>query len=321
MIVVTGAAGFIGSYLVSYLNKLGEDRILLIDKLGTKEKWKNLLGKKFIDFIDRDYFIGNIENFKNIKFIFHIGACADTTELNLDYLMKINFEYSKKLFKFAEEQKIPFIYASSAATYGAGEYGYCDDVSFIEKLRPLNPYGFSKQIFDEWVLRQTDKPPFWAGFKFFNVFGPNEYHKGRMASVIFHAFNQLKETKKIRLFKSHREGYSHGEQKRDFVYVHDVCKVLSFFYEKQPKSDIYNLGTGKARTFNDLANNVIKYSKIDGQIEYFDMPEDLRGRYQYFTEADMSKLQSIGYDKDFLSLEEAIKDYVTNYLTQDYKIF
>lgn len=321
MILITGAAGFIGSYLMGYLNKLGEDRILAVDKLGTKEKWKNLLGKRYIDFIDRDFFIENLESFNNIKFIFHIGACADTTELNLDYLMNVNFSYSKKLFKYAEDKKIPFIYASSAATYGAGEYGYTDKLDYIYNLRPLNPYGFSKQIFDEWILRQNDKPPFWAGFKFFNVFGPNEYHKGRMASVVFHAYNQLKETKKIRLFKSHKDGYEDGEQKRDFVYVLDVCKVLVYFYEKQPKSDIYNLGTGTARTFNDLAKNVIKYSNIDGEIEYFDMPEDLRDKYQYFTEADISKLRNVGYDKDFSTLEESIKDYVTNYLMENYKTY
>lgn len=321
MILITGSAGFIGSYLMGYLNKLGEDRILAVDKLGTKEKWKNLLGKRYIDFIDRDYFIENLGSFNNIKFIFHIGACADTTELNLDYLMNVNFSYSKRLFKYAEDKKIPFIYASSAATYGAGEYGYTDQLDYIYNLRPLNPYGFSKQIFDEWILRQNDKPPFWAGFKFFNVFGPNEYHKGRMASVVFHAYNQLKETKKIRLFKSHKDGYEDGEQKRDFVYVLDVCKVLVYFYEKQPKSDIYNLGTGTARTFNDLAKNVIKYSNIDGEIEYFDMPEDLRDKYQYFTEADISKLRNVGYDKDFSTLEESIKDYVTNYLMENYKTY
>lgn len=320
MIVLTGAAGFIGSVLLGYFNNQGITDILCVDRLGTKTKWKNLLGKKFIDFVDRDVFLENLNTYKNIDYIIHIGACTDTTEFDLNYLLKTNYEYSKILFKFATEKQIPFIYASSAATYGAGENGYKDDENLIEYLRPLNPYGFSKQLFDLWVLKQNEKPPFWAGFKFFNVYGPNEYHKGRMASVIFHAFNQLKETGIIKLFKSHKEGYAHGEQKRDFIYVFDVAKVIFFFYKNNPKSGIYNLGTGQARTFNDLANNVIQnYGK--GKIHYIDMPEDIRDKYQYFTEANMDKLKNAGYKDSFYTLEEGVSDYTTNFLMKNYKIF
>lgn len=320
MIVITGAAGFIGSYLTGYLNSLGESDILLVDRLGIKEKWKNILGKKYVDFMDKDEFIEVMDKFNNIKFVYHLGACADTTENNLDYLMKNNFEYSKKLFRYAEHKKVPFVYASSGATYGSGENGYQDDESDINKLRPINPYGFSKQIFDEWVLRQTDKPQFWAGFKFFNVYGPNEYHKGRMASVVFHAFNQITTTGKIRLFKSHMDGYADGEQKRDFVYVKDVARVLVHCYQNRMNSGIYNLGTGNARTFNDLALNVIRHTKPSSEIEYFDMPEDLRDKYQYFTEADINKLRSAGYKENFTSLEDGIEDYVSNFLKNSHKI-
>ncbi|MGA1861507.1 ADP-glyceromanno-heptose 6-epimerase [Deferribacter thermophilus] len=320
MIILTGAAGFIGSVLLGYLNEKGISNIICVDKLASKSKWKNLVGKKFIDFADRDVFINNITNYKDIEFIFHIGACTDTTEFNLDYLLELNYEYSKKLFKYASENKIPFIYASSAATYGDGELGYNDDEIIIEKLKPLNPYGFSKQLFDLWVLKQQERPPFWAGFKFFNVYGPNEYHKGRMASVVFHSYNQLKETGTIRLFKSHKDGYAHGEQKRDFIYVFDVVKVLYYFYKYLPQSGIFNLGTGFARTFNDLANNVIKnYGK--GKIHYIDMPEDIRDKYQYFTQANMNKLKSTGYDEPFYSLEDGIKDYMLNFLMKNYKIY
>ncbi|BAI80442.1 ADP-glyceromanno-heptose 6-epimerase [Deferribacter desulfuricans SSM1] len=320
MIVLTGAAGFIGSVLLGYFNNQGITDILCVDRLGTKTKWKNLLGKKFIDFVDRDAFLENLNTYKNIDYIIHIGACTDTTEFDLDYLLKTNYEYSKILFKFATEKQIPFIYASSAATYGAGENGYNDDENLIEYLRPLNPYGFSKQLFDLWVLKQNEKPPFWAGFKFFNVYGPNEYHKGRMASVIFHSFNQLKEAGIIKLFKSHKEGYNHGEQKRDFIYVFDVAKVIFFFYKNNTKSGIYNLGTGQARTFNDLANNVIQnYGK--GKIHYIDMPEDIRDKYQYFTEANMDKLKNAGYKDSFYTLEEGVSDYTTNFLMKNYKIF
>lgn len=321
MILITGASGFIGSYLTGFLNRLGEDKILLVDKLGSKDKWKNVLGKKIVDFVDRDKFLDIMDKFNNINFIYHLGACADTTETNLDYLMQNNFEYSKMLFRYAEQKKIPFIYASSAATYGSGESGYSDNESEIFSLRPINPYGFSKQLFDEWVLRQTDKPQYWAGFKFFNVYGPNEYHKGRMASVIFHAFNQIKSTGKVRLFKSHREDFKDGEQMRDFIYVKDVAKVLAFCYHNRISSGIYNLGTGMARTFYDLALNVVNNTEPLAEIEYFDMPEDLRDKYQYFTEAKMDKLRAAGYVEGFTSLEDGIKEYVTEFLKSDYKIF
>ncbi|KAA0259561.1 ADP-glyceromanno-heptose 6-epimerase [Deferribacter autotrophicus] len=320
MILLTGAAGFIGSVILKHLNNNGISDILCVDRLGEKIKWRNLVAKKFTDFIDREEFIESLDKFNNIDFIIHMGACTDTTEFNLDYLMDINYEYSKKLFQFATTKKIPIIYASSAATYGNGELGYNDDESLIPELKPLNPYGFSKQLFDIWVLKQKEKPPFWAGFKFFNVYGPNEYHKGRMASVIFHAFNQLKETGVIKLFKSHREDYKHGEQKRDFIYVKDVAKVIFYFFSNPKNSGIYNLGTGNARSFNDLANNVIKnYGK--GKIHYIDMPEDIRDKYQYFTEAKMEKLYSLDYSEKFYSLEEGIQDYVTNFLMKNYKIY
>ncbi|TYB32740.1 MAG: ADP-glyceromanno-heptose 6-epimerase [Flexistipes sinusarabici] len=320
MIVITGAAGFIGSVILKHFNDKGHDNILVVDKLGEKTKWKNLNNKKFIDFCDKDDFIANPDKFKMIDSIIHMGACTDTAEFNLGYLMKNNYEYSKILFEYSVKNSIPFIYASSAATYGGGENGYDDEMEDISLLTPLNPYGFSKQLFDQWLLRQTYTPPFWAGFKFFNVYGPNEYHKDRMASVIFHTFNQINETGKVKLFKSHRPDCKHGEQKRDFVYVKDVAEIIYYFYESRPENGIFNLGTGKARTFNDLAENVIKNSKIKAEIEYIDMPEDIRDKYQYFTEAKMNKLRNTGYDKDFYSLEEGIQDYVTNFLTQNYKI-
>jgi len=320
MIVITGAAGFIGSVVLKHFNDKGHDNILAVDKLGEKTKWKNLNNKKFIDFCDKDDFIDNLDKFNNIDSIIHMGACTDTAEFDLDYLIKNNYEYSKVLYEYSVKNNVPFIYASSAATYGGGENGYDDEMDDIFLLTPLNPYGFSKQLFDQWLLRQPETPPFWAGFKFFNVYGPNEYHKGRMASVMFHTFNQINETGKVKLFKSHRPDFKHGEQKRDFVYVKDVAEIIYYFYENRPENGIFNLGTGNARTFNDLAENVIKNSKIKAEIEYIDMPEDIREKYQYFTEAKMDKLKNTGYDKDFHSLEEGIRDYVTNFLAQNYKI-
>lgn len=321
MIVITGAAGFIGSYLISHFNESGIENILAVDKLGKKEKWKNLLNKKFIDFVDRESFLFNLENYDDIEAIIHIGACSDTAEFDLDYLMEINFEYSKMMFNYAVERQIPFIYASSAATYGDGENGYVDDESKVHDLSPLNPYGFSKQLFDQWVLGQDEKPPFWAGLKFFNVYGPNEYHKGRMASVVYHSFNQLKDTGEIKLFKSHKEGFADGEQLRDFVYVKDVAKVIQFLLSQKPNSGIYNLGTGEARPFKALAQSVIDNFMPGVKIQYFDMPEDIRDKYQYFTEADMNKLKSVGYMESFYTLEEGVTEYVNEFLSDSYRIF
>lgn len=320
MIVITGAAGFIGSVVLSYFNDNGYSNILAVDKLGEKTKWKNLVGKKFIDYADKTYFLDNLHNYDNIEAIIHIGACTDTAEFNLDYLMETNYEYSKLLYSYAAEKNIPFIYASSAATYGGGEFGYSDEADDIYKYKPLNPYGFSKQLFDQWLLKQQKKPPFWAGFKFFNVYGPNEYHKDRMASVIYHSYNQVTESGKIKLFKSYKNDFDHGEQKRDFVYVKDVAKVIFSFYKNMHQSGIFNLGTGHARSFNDLAGNVIKHSGEDAEIEYIDMPSDIKDKYQYFTQADMNKLKKAGYTDDFYSLEEGIKDYVVSFLSKNYKI-
>lgn len=321
MIVITGASGFIGSVVLKYFNDMGYNNILAVDKLGEKTKWKNLTNKNFIDFCDKDDFICNLNKINNINFIIHMGACTDTAEFNLDYLLKNNYEYSKALYRYSAKNNIPFIYASSAATYGGGENGYDDEMNDIFRLTPLNPYGFSKQLFDQWLMKQSETPPFWAGFKFFNVYGPNEYHKNRMASVMYHTYNQIRKNKQVKLFKSHRPDYKNGEQKRDFVYVKDVAKIIHYFYEKKPENGIFNLGTGKARTFNDLAENVIKSSNINAEIEYIDMPEDIKDKYQYFTEAKMNKLRNAGYKDEFYSLEEGIRDYVTNFLAQNYKIF
>jgi len=318
MIVVTGAAGFIGSCLVRKLNDLGYGDIVVVDDFSKTEKDRNLEGKTLIVKIGRTDFLKWMEDFGNeVSFIIHIGARTDTTEFNKTILDELNFNYSQDVWNACVRFSIPLIYASSAATYGLGEFGYKDDHSVIPQLKPLNPYGESKNDFDKWVLKQTVHPPFWAGLKFFNVYGPNEYHKGRMASVIFHAFNQIRETGGMRLFRSHHKDYSDGGQLRDFVYVKDVVNVISFLMEKKPESGIYNLGSGKARTFLDLAKNTFKSLGIDENISFIDTPVDIRDKYQYFTEANMSKLRSQGYTTSFHSLEEGVKDYVQNYLVEN----
>ena len=255
-----------------------------------------------------------------MQIVFHIGARTDTTEFNKSIFDEFNFNYTKNIWKACVEYGLPLIYASSAATYGNGEYGYNDDENIIPKLKPLNPYGESKNNFDIWALQQKDKPYFWAGLKFFNVFGPNEYHKGRMASVIFHSFNQIKTTGKIKLFRSHKQDYKDGEQKRDFIYVKDVVNVLYFLMNNRKNSGIYNLGTGIARTYIDLANSTFLAMNINPNIEFIDTPIDIRDKYQYFTEAKMEKLKSIGYNIPFASLEDAIDDYVNNYLSTNSRI-
>ena len=315
MIIVTGAAGFIGSCLVSRLNKAGYDNIVVVDDFSKTEKVKNLEGKTMAAKIGRKDFIQWLYDFgAEVEIIFHIGARTETTEFNKAIFDELNVDYSKAVWNACVQFNIPMVYASSAATYGLGEYGYSDDATLIPSLKPLNPYGDSKNDFDKWVLTQTKQPPFWAGLKFFNVYGPNEYHKGRMASVIFHAFHQINEVGGMKLFRSHNAAYTDGGQLRDFIYVKDVVEVCLFLMEKKPNSGIYNLGSGKARTFLDLAKNTFKNMAKEENITFIDTPIDIRDKYQYYTEADMSKLLSVGYNGGFHSLEEGVKDYVQNFL-------
>jgi ADP-L-glycero-D-manno-heptose 6-epimerase len=321
MIVITGAAGFIGSYMAGFLLREGYRDIVLVDDFSKKEKKANWESRKVTSMVDRENLFSWIEqNHLFIQFIVHLGARTDTTEFNQEIFDKLNFNYSCKIWKSCVQYSLPLIYASSAATYGEGENGYDDDESKIKYLKPLNPYGESKNRFDLWALAQKEKPFFWAGFKFFNVYGPNEYHKGRMASVIFHSANQIRETGKVKLFRSHRKEYGDGEQQRDFIYVYDVASVIYFFMKQRKHSGIYNLGTGKARSFNDLVSAVFKSLGKKKNIEYVDIPADIRDKYQYFTEATTTKLRKAGYKAPFQSLEEGIGDYVKNYLTE-YKIY
>jgi ADP-L-glycero-D-manno-heptose 6-epimerase len=318
MIVVTGAAGFIGSCLVSKLNKVGFNNIVVVDDFSKTEKANNLEGKTIQAKVGRKDFIAWLKDFaKEVDFIYHIGARTDTTEFDKAIFDELNVNYSKAIWEICVEHQIPLVYASSAATYGLGEFGYKDDHSIIPSLKPLNPYGDSKNDFDIWVLEQTKFPPFWAGLKFFNVYGPNEYHKGRMASVIFHTFNQIQANGGMKLFRSHNPNYTDGGQLRDFVYVKDVVSVCLFLMNDKPTSGIYNLGSGKARTFLDLAKNTFKNVDKPENIDFIDTPIDIRDKYQYFTEADMSKLIGEGYKIPFHTLEEGVADYVTNYLSKE----
>lgn len=315
MIVVTGAAGFIGSCMVTKLNQMGFRELILVDDFSNKEKNENLSGKSYKSQIHRDDFFDWANGKESsIQFIVHIGARTDTTEKNKEILDKLNLYYTQAIWRMCCEYNIPLIYASSAATYGIGDLGYNDDHDIIPKLKPLNLYGVSKNDFDIWALQQEQKPFFWAGFKFFNVYGPNEYHKGRMASVIYHAHQQLKQQGHITLFKSHHPDYKDGGQMRDFVYVKDVCDILYWFITNRKHSGIYNLGTGIAETFENLALRTIEHTGISGEIKYIDTPLDIRDKYQYYTCANMSKLRNIGYTNKFHSLNEGIKDYITEYL-------
>jgi ADP-L-glycero-D-manno-heptose 6-epimerase len=323
-IVITGAAGFIGSCLTGFLNQQGYNNLILVDEFNREDKYPNLEGKQFTEKIDRDEFLKHLTTDQKVyDFVFHIGARTDTTEFDYRVHEKLNVVYSQKIWAYCTRHQVPLVYASSAATYGAGELGYEDNHELPFRLQPLNPYGVSKNEFDKWVLKQEAHPPFWAGLKFFNVYGPNEYHKGRMASVIWHSFNQIKSSGNVKLFKSHRPDFKDGQQLRDFVYVKDVVSVCYWLMEKStepaevPASAIYNLGTGKARSFEDLVKST--YSGLDKEpnIEYIDMPEDIRDKYQYFTEANMQKLFSAGYTKEFFSLEKGVDDYVRNYLAKN----
>ena len=317
-IIVTGAAGFIGSCMVSYLNRRGFEKLILVDEFDDEEKELNLLHKKYIVRVEREDFFGWVQKEKPaVDFIFHLGARTDTTEFDYSVHQRLNVEYSQKMWNYCAMHNIPLVYASSAATYGEGELGYDDSHDIIEQLQPLNPYGISKNEFDKWVLHQDCHPPFWAGLKFFNVYGPNEYHKARMASVIFHSYNQIKQNGTVKLFRSHKEGYEDGEQLRDFVYVKDVIAVCYWLMEHQPASAIYNLGTGQARSFNDLVKSTFAGLDMQPSIEYIDMPADIRDKYQYFTEANMDKLRKAGYKDEFYSLEKGVDDYVRNYLAKN----
>lgn len=315
-IVITGGAGFIGTNLYLKLKSLNK-KVIVVDHIYPKNK-KNLDILGSIEFIDKDKFLKLITQNKinNISHIIHLGARSDTTEKDWIFLKNNNVEYSKKLYNYCAEKNIPFIYASSAATYGDGRLGYDDRT---RKLKPLNLYGKSKYIFDEWVLKQKKKPIQYVGLKFFNVFGPYEYHKGKMASVIFHGFKQIKKNGKIKLFKSYKKEYKDGGQMRDFVYVKDVVDVIVFFLKNPQLSGIFNVGTGRARTFSDLANSIFKALKIKENVEFIEMPNELKNKYQYFTEAKMDKLKKVGYKKRFKKLESAVFDYVNNYLLPSVK--
>jgi ADP-L-glycero-D-manno-heptose 6-epimerase len=317
MIIVTGAAGFIGSCLIQKLNELKFRYIIAVDDFSNAEKNLNLANKAIMERVDRKDLFAWLElNNREVEFFFHIGARTDTTEFDTAIFNELNLDYSKKVWEACVNYQIPLVYASSAATYGLGENGYEDKEELISSLKPLNPYGDSKNDFDIWALNQPKKPFFFAGLKFFNVYGPNEYHKGRMASVIWHAYQQIMKNGTLKLFKSHRSDFQDGEQMRDFIYVKDLIDVCIFLMEHRKNSGIYNLGTGKARSFNDLGVATFKALGLTPTIEYIDTPADIRDKYQYFTEATMQKLRSIGYDKPFTSLEDGVEDYVQNYLVK-----
>ena len=321
MIIVTGGAGFIGSALVWALNKKGREDIIVVDHFGVNEKFKNLISLKYLDVFDKDDFGQMVHDGflkKNkIEILYHLGACSSTTQLDMNFLLRNNFEYTKFLCGHSLENNVRFVYASSAATYGDGKQGYDDEEDKLDTLRPLNPYGYSKQMFDQWAKREgyLDKI---AGLKYFNVFGPNEYHKGDMQSIVSKAYKQAKETGRIKLFKSYSKEYGDGEQKRDFIYVKDAVDMTLFFGENKIVNGIYNVGTGQANTFNSFVKPIFKALNLKENIEYFEMPEVLKGRYQDYTKANMKKIRNAGYSSKFHNLEDAVIDYVSNYLNTDF---
>jgi ADP-L-glycero-D-manno-heptose 6-epimerase len=325
MILLTGAAGFIGSCLHSLLlQRFPDHKIVIVDDFGRPEKARNYQGKQVWTQVNR----GQLQewlasNGHEVKFVLHMGARTDTAEMRKEVFDALNLDYSKQVWKWCAEHQVPLIYASSAATYGDGSLGFSDDPSLLPSLKPLNPYGQSKHDFDLWAMGQSKQPPYWAGLKFFNVFGPNEYHKGRMASVVFHAYHQIRQTGRMRLFRSHRPDYQDGEQRRDFIYVRDLAEVIFFLMEKRPASGIFNLGSGQARSFNDLVKAVFMAMGLEPAIDFIDTPADIRDSYQYFTEADMSRVRALGFDLQFPSLERNVQEYVSHYLmaTPEGKIF
>ena len=316
-IIVTGGAGFIGSCLVRMLNDRGIKDIIVVDDINTTEKWKHLVNKDYLEYIHKDEFLARLPEFDGkVSHVIHMGACSSTTEKDFDYLYRNNYLYTIALWEFCTRNKASYIYASSAATYGDGSEGF-DDAMDIGRLSPLNGYGYSKQLFDLWARKQDKAPPQHVGLKFFNVYGPNEDCKGDMASVIFKSFGQINETGKVKLFKSHRPDYKDGGQLRDFIYVKDLCKVISFLMDHPDISGLFNLGTGKARSFEDLVKATFAAMGKETNIEYIDMPVHLREKYQYFTEAKMDKLRATGYKEGFYSLEDGVKDYVQEYLAKN----
>ena len=318
MMVITGAAGFIGSNMITGMNAAGYRDLVLVDDFTRPERTRNYEGKSYSTLVERSEFPQWLrEHHRQVQMIIHLGARTDTAEFDWEVFLELNLEYSKELFKLCIEFGLPMIYASSAATYGMGEYGFVDSHEVPAKLQPLNPYGRSKNEFDLWVLEQEKKPFFWAGLKFFNVYGPNEYHKGRMASVVYHTCRQILASGEMKLFRSHHPDYEDGEQARDFIYVKDVLDVILFLMENRPESGLYNLGTGKARTFNDLVTSVFHAMSLELSISFIDTPEDIRDKYQYFTEADMDKLRRVGYKRSFTSLEDGVTDYIKSYLLSD----
>lgn len=319
-IVVTGGAGFIGSCMVRTLNDAGYSDIVIVDHFASTEKWKNLRNKEFTEYIHKDQFLDRLPGLRDVTAVFHFGACSSTTELDFDYLYHNNVHFSKVLWNWCAEREIPFLYASSAATYGDGVQGY-SDVADIKGLFPLNGYGFSKQLFDLWAQKQTKAPPQHVGFKFFNVYGPNEYHKGSMSSVVLHAYHKLKSGESVPLFKSYHKDYPDGGQLRDFVYVKDVCSVILYFFTHPELSGLFNVGTGRAQSFCELASAVCSVLEVPTKIEYIEMPENLRTRYQYFTRADIVKLRRAGYDAPFVDLSQGVRDYVLNYLERGVSVY
>ncbi len=322
VVIVTGGAGFIGSCMVRTLNDMGITDIIVVDHIASTEKWMNLRNKKYLEYVPREVFPERLQrgDFGRVSGILHLGACSATTEKNFDYLWSNNVEYTKKIWRYAAQKEIPLIYASSAATYGDGSQGF-DDACDIDVLRPLNGYGYSKQAFDQWTRRQTETPAQHVGLKFFNVYGPNEYFKGSMASMVFHGYRQMRDSGEIRLFKSENPKYADGQQLRDFVYVKDVCRVMRFFMEHPEQSGLFNVGTGRAQSFQELVSAVFTALGGTPNIRFIEMPEHLKEKYQYYTQAELTKLRAAGYAEPFMDVDAGVRDYVIHYLDRQFEIY